>query len=54
MCLNHVPGDEVLTVSLCRMSWEAKQRVIVPNNPLPERPEFYEEIKAVVWPKPDH
>jgi hypothetical protein len=52
MCLTYVPGDEVLTVSLCRLAWEAQQRVIVPANPLPEIPGFYEDVRQVVWPKP--
>jgi hypothetical protein len=51
MCTVYVPNDPVLTTSLCRMAWEAQQRVIVPDNPLPEIPGFDERVTGVCWPK---
>lgn len=44
LCTTFVSGDPVLTVSLCRLSWEAQQRVIVPANPLPEIPGFLKKV----------
>jgi len=51
-CLTYVSGDPVLSVSLCRMAYEAQQRVIVPSDPLGDIPNFYNDVAAVVWPKP--
>jgi len=52
LCLTYVSGDPVLSVSLCRMAWEAQQRVIVPLAPLGDIPGFYNDVANVVWPKP--
>ena len=52
MCLTYVSGDPVLSVALCRMAYEAQQRVVVPSDPLGDIPGFYNDVANVVWPKP--
>jgi hypothetical protein len=47
LCTVYVPDQPVLTTALCRMAWEAQQRVIVPDNPLPEIPGFLKEVSRV-------
>ena len=53
LCTVYVPADPVLSASLCRMAWEAQQRVVVPSDPLGDIPGFYDDVAAVVWPKPE-